>query len=98
MFARNKSMLRRSCLPILALFSLGAASAPREEEVSIPGRDGRRLAGTLNHHFNVDPVGATDGYDRLPTQALAPAFLETLSAWLARTLQVRPGAPGARDR
>ena len=52
----------------------------------------------VNHHFNVDPVGATDGYDRLPTQALAPEFLETLSAWAARTLGVRNGAPTRRDR
>ncbi len=46
----------------------------------------------LNHHFNLDPVGATDGYDRLPSQALAPVFLETLSSWLARRLDVRTGA------
>jgi len=45
-----------------------------------------RLFANLNHHFNLDPVGATDGYDRLPSQALAPEFLETISAWLATTL------------
>jgi alpha-beta hydrolase superfamily lysophospholipase len=50
-----------------------------------------RLFENLNHHFNVDPIGATDGYDRLPSQALAAAFLETLSSWLSRTL-----APGVR--
>lgn len=48
-----------------------------------------RLFEGLNHHFNVDPVGATDGYDRLKTQTLAPEFLETLSVWLARTSRVR---------
>ncbi len=51
-----------------------------------------RLFENLNHHFNVDPIGATDGYDRLPTQALAPVFLETLSAWVAKTLGVRAAA------
>jgi dipeptidyl aminopeptidase/acylaminoacyl peptidase len=51
-----------------------------------------KLFENLNHHFNIDADGATDGYDRLSSQALAPVFLETLSSWLARTLEVRPGA------
>lgn len=56
-----------------------------------------RLFEKLNHHFNLDPVGATDGYDRLPTQALAPVFLETLSGWLSQTLAPGRGvSPGGR--
>ncbi len=57
-----------------------------------------RLFDNLNHHFNLDPVGATDGYDRLESQALAPEFLDTLSSWLARTLEVRPGESGPRGK
>ena len=57
-----------------------------------------RLFENLNHHFNLDPVGATDGYDRLVSQALAPEFLDTLSSWLARTLEVRPGESGRRGK
>ena len=45
-----------------------------------------KLFENLNHHFNVDPIGATDGYDRLPNQHLAPEFLETVSTWLSTTL------------
>ncbi|MBX7184920.1 MAG: alpha/beta fold hydrolase [Vicinamibacteria bacterium] len=56
-----------------------------------------KLFENLNHHFNHDPVGATDRYDRLPSQALATVFLDTLSSWLARTLEVHPG-PGPRGR
>jgi dipeptidyl aminopeptidase/acylaminoacyl peptidase len=44
----------------------------------------------LNHHFNVDPIGATDAYDLLPTQALAPEFLETISSWISQTLKATP--------
>lgn len=57
-----------------------------------------RLFENLNHHFNLDPVGATDGYDRLESQALAPEFLNTLSSWLARTLEVRPGEAAPRGK
>ena len=46
---------------------------------------------SVNHHFQVDPVGATDRYDDLPSQALAPQFLETISLWLAETLSPSPG-------
>lgn len=45
-----------------------------------------KLFENLNHHFNEDPIGATNGYDRLPTQSLATRFTDTLAAWLARTL------------
>ncbi|HYU41457.1 MAG TPA: alpha/beta fold hydrolase [Vicinamibacteria bacterium] len=41
----------------------------------------------VNHHFQRDPVGAREGYDRLPTQDLAPEVLETLGAWLRATLR-----------
>jgi len=54
-----------------------------------------RLFENLNHHFNLDPVGATDGYDRLVSQVLATEFLDTLSSWLARTLEAQPGASGS---
>ena len=40
----------------------------------------------VNHHFQRDPVGAREGYDRLPTQRLAPEVLDTLCAWLGKTL------------
>lgn len=36
----------------------------------------------LNHHFNVDPLGATDRYALLPSQAVAPVMLNTLCNWL----------------
>jgi len=41
----------------------------------------------LNHHFQRDSVGAREGYDRLPTQDLAPEFLAAVSQWLAETLR-----------
>jgi pimeloyl-ACP methyl ester carboxylesterase len=42
----------------------------------------------LNHHFQRDSVGATDAYYDLPTQDLAPEFLDVVSEWLARALGV----------
>jgi dipeptidyl aminopeptidase/acylaminoacyl peptidase len=45
-----------------------------------------RLFPSVNHHFQDDPVGARAGYDKLPTQDLAPQFLDALSRWLAETL------------
>ena len=56
-----------------------------------------KLFENLNHHFNVDPIGATDGYDRLPTQALAPEFLQTIAGWLAHTLATDPAWEGQND-
>jgi dipeptidyl aminopeptidase/acylaminoacyl peptidase len=47
----------------------------------------RRTFAQVNHHFQRDPVGAREGYDRLPVQALAPEVLETLCAWLTATLR-----------
>ena len=46
----------------------------------------RRTLPGVNHHFQRDPVGAREGYDRLPTQDLAPEALGALCAWLPRTL------------
>ena len=48
-----------------------------------------RLFEQVNHHFQRDPIGAREGYDRLPTQDLAPEFLSALSDWLATTLRAR---------
>lgn len=45
-----------------------------------------RMFEGLNHHFQVDAVGARAGYDDLPTQDLAPSFLDVLSRWLVEVL------------
>ena len=47
----------------------------------------RRLFPDVNHHFQRDPVGARAGYDRLPTQDLAPEVLKALCDWLPRALR-----------
>jgi uncharacterized protein len=47
----------------------------------------RRLFADVNHHFQRDPVGARAGYDRLPTQDLAPEVLKALCDWLPRALR-----------
>lgn len=88
---------RRVRCPVLILQGLtDRAVAPEEAtmlEQAIEGAGNRRvtvkLFDSVNHHFQIDPVGAREGYDRLPTQNLAPEFLDTLSTWLARTLAVR---------
>jgi dipeptidyl aminopeptidase/acylaminoacyl peptidase len=49
----------------------------------------------VNHHFQRDPVGAREGYDKLPTQDLAPEVLDTLCSWLRATLQAPTGPPAA---
>jgi dienelactone hydrolase len=41
----------------------------------------------VNHHFQRDAVGAREGYDRLPEQALAPEVLSALCSWLQATLR-----------
>jgi len=89
---------RRVRCPVLILQGLtDRAVAPEEArqlEKAIRGAGNPRvtlkLFESVNHHFQIDPVGATDGYDHLPSQALAPEFLETLSVWLSETLRVRP--------
>ncbi len=55
-----------------------AAGNPRVERRLFPG---------VNHHFQRDPIGARDGYDRLPTQDLAPEVLDALCAWLSAHLR-----------
>jgi pimeloyl-ACP methyl ester carboxylesterase len=40
----------------------------------------------LNHHFQVDPIGARDGYASLPVQTLADDFLRVLASWLRETI------------
>jgi dipeptidyl aminopeptidase/acylaminoacyl peptidase len=47
----------------------------------------RRMFPAVNHHFQRDPVGAREGYDRLPVQTLAPEVLEALCSWLPRALR-----------
>jgi uncharacterized protein len=41
----------------------------------------------VNHHFQRDPIGAREGYDKLETQDLAPEVLEGLCSWLTTTLR-----------
>jgi dipeptidyl aminopeptidase/acylaminoacyl peptidase len=45
-----------------------------------------RLFPDVNHHFQRDPVGAREGYAKLPTQDLAPEVLDALCSWLPATL------------
>ena len=47
----------------------------------------RRVFPGVNHHFQRDPVGAREGYDRLPNQHLAPEVLSALCTWLRPTLR-----------
>jgi uncharacterized protein len=86
---------RRLGMPVLILQGLtDRAVDPRdalllEDAVRAAGnrRVERRAFSGVNHHFQRDPVGARDGYDRLATQDLAPEVLEALCAWLATTLR-----------
>ena len=48
-----------------------------------------RLFPGVNHHFQRDPIGAREGYDKLPTQDLAPEVLAALCSWLKPTLRRR---------
>jgi dipeptidyl aminopeptidase/acylaminoacyl peptidase len=47
----------------------------------------RKMFPGVNHHFQRDPVGAREGYDRLATQTLAPEVLATLCSWLRTSLR-----------
>jgi len=86
---------RRVQCPVLILHGLTDRAVPPEDAQllaeAIRGAGNVRvtvqLFGSVNHHFQRDPVGAREGYDRLPTQDLAPEVLEALSDWLAGTLQ-----------
>ena len=93
---------RRVRCPVLILQgTTDRAVAPEEAALrarTIRGAGNTRVTlkvfESVNHHFQVDPVGATDRYDDLPSQALAPQFLETISSWLSETL--RPAPAGRR--
>jgi peptidoglycan/xylan/chitin deacetylase (PgdA/CDA1 family) len=55
-----------------------------------------RMFDNVNHHFQRDAVGARDGYDRLPVQALSQEVLAALGDWLGETLAAERGQPPAR--
>jgi uncharacterized protein len=88
---------RRLRMPVLILHGTtdravdpaDAALLERALRESGNGRVTRRLFTDVNHHFQADAVGAREGYDRLPTQELAPAVLEALCAWLGDALGAR---------
>lgn len=42
----------------------------------------------INHHFQLDAVGATNAYDRLPSQALAPVVLDAMCEWFRKTWKI----------
>jgi dipeptidyl aminopeptidase/acylaminoacyl peptidase len=52
-----------------------------------------RLFPGVNHHFQRDPIGAREGYDKRPTQDLAPEVLEAMCAWLDRAFAPVTKAP-----
>lgn len=57
-----------------------------------------RFFDSVNHHFQHDPVGAREGYDRLPNQDVVPDVLEAISDWLAQTLSAAIASPIAEPR
>jgi len=59
----------------------GRGRAPFSAVVTLTGFPG------VNHHFQRDPIGAREGYDRLPTQELAPEVLAALCSWLRASLR-----------
>jgi dipeptidyl aminopeptidase/acylaminoacyl peptidase len=86
---------RRLRMPVLILQGSTDRAVPPEDAVLLEEavREGgnarveRHLFPGVNHHFQRDPVGAREGYDRLPTQDLAPEVLDTLCTWLPATLR-----------
>jgi uncharacterized protein len=86
---------RRLRLPVLILHGLTDRAVPPEDARLLERalREGGHTGVTLrlfpgvNHHFQRDPVGAREGYDRLPTQDLAPEVLDALCSWLGATLR-----------
>jgi dipeptidyl aminopeptidase/acylaminoacyl peptidase len=86
---------RRLRMPVLILQGSTDRAVEPEEAVLLERaiRDGgnrevtRRLFPGVNHHFQRDPIGAREGYDRLPTQDLAPEVLDALCSWLGATLR-----------
>ena len=86
---------RRLGMPVLILQGSTDRAVPPEDAARLERaiREGgnrrveRHLFRDVNHHFQRDPVGAREGYDRLPTQDLAPEVLDTLCRWLGTTLR-----------
>ena len=86
---------RRLRMPVLILQGTTDRAVPPEDAALLERaiREGgnaqvtRRLFPEVNHHFQRDAVGAREGYDRLPTQDLAPEVLDTLCSWLSSTLR-----------
>ena len=86
---------RRLRMPVLILQGSTHRAVQPEDAVLLEHaiREGgnrhveRHLFPGLNHHFQRDPIGAREGYDRLPTQDLAPEVLDTLCSWLRTTLR-----------
>jgi uncharacterized protein len=88
---------RRLRMPVLILHGTTDRAVDPEDAARLERtiRDGgnarvtRRLFDGVNHHFQRDPVGAREGYDRLPTQDLAPEVLDALCGWLGDALGAR---------
>ena len=86
---------RRLHMPVLILQGSTDRAVSPEDAVLLEHavREGgnrrveRHLFPGVNHHFQRDPIGAREGYDRLPTQDLAPEVLQTLCSWLRSTLR-----------
>jgi dipeptidyl aminopeptidase/acylaminoacyl peptidase len=82
---------RRLRMPVLILQGLTDRAVPPEDARALEHairesgntRVRLQLFPAINHHFNVDPVGATDAYARLPSQAVAPVVLDTMCSWLS---------------
>ena len=94
---QNKDLLpavRRVSCPVLILHGTSDQAVPPADALALFAtlreasnhRVTLKILESMNHHFNIDPVGATNRYDQLPSQNLAREFLKTLSAWLAETL------------
>jgi dienelactone hydrolase len=91
---------RRLRMPVLILHGLTDRAVDPEDsrmlEDAIRGAGNRRVERRLfpgvNHHFQRDRVGAREGYDRLPTQDLAPEVLHGLCSWLGAAFRNRTRA------
>jgi len=88
---------RRLRMPVLILHGLTDRAVDPEDAALLERaiREGGnpkvevRLFPGVNHHFQHDPVGAREGYQKLPTQDLAPEVLDALCSWLGATLARR---------
>ena len=89
---------RRLRMPVLILHGLTDRAVDPEDarllEVAIRENGNRRVERRLfpgvNHHFQRDAIGAREGYDRLPTQTLAPEVPAALCSWLRASLRQAP--------